>query len=95
MFNKKLISLVEDSKYYISGAVLCSWAAMIFQIIATHNISSLLNAAIENTITSKKILITTVTAFSAIAIRFLCDLLWNYFSYCSSRNVKKNLRELI
>lgn len=95
MFNPKLFTLVEDSKYYIGGAVLCSWSAMIFQIIATHNISSLLNSALENTVTSRKILITTFTAFTAIAIRFLCDLLWNYFSYLSSKNVKKNLRELI
>lgn len=95
MFNPKLFTLVKDSKYYIFGAVLCSWSAMIFQIIATHNISWLLNSAIEKTVTSKKILITTVTALCAIAIRFLCDLLWNYFSFCSSKNVKKTLRELI
>ncbi|OHS96579.1 ABC-type transport system involved in cytochrome bd biosynthesis, ATPase and permease component [Tritrichomonas foetus] len=95
MINTKLLDLVSDSKKFIFGCVLCNWIAMIFQIFSTHWISSLLNEAINKKVPTPLILQTALMVAISIGIRFVCDVLWNYFSYRSSRNVKKNLRVLI
>ena len=52
MINAKIVGLVADSKYYIAGAVFCSWVLMVFQILATHNVSVLLNEAKEKSVTT-------------------------------------------
>lgn len=95
MINAKIVGLVADSKYYIAGAVFCSWVLMVFQILATHNVSVLLNEAKEKSVTTNRIIFTTIIVMACIAIRFLCDLAWNYFSYLASKEVKLKLREMI
>ena len=95
MINPKLFDLVSDSKKFVFGCVICNCVSLIFQIFSTHSISELIAEAANRNVETKRIMETVVYVLLAIIVRLISDILWNYFSYRSSKNVKKNLRDMI
>ncbi|MGN1225536.1 MAG: ABC transporter transmembrane domain-containing protein, partial [Ruminococcus sp.] len=94
MINKRLISMVSESKKYIAGNVAVQWLSMISNMAMIFSIGIMLEKLAKKDFGSGVIL-TIVTAVIALLVRFVCSKLQAKCSYCSSKTVKKTLREMI
>lgn len=94
MINKRLISMVSESKKYIADNVAVQWLSMVSNMAMIFSIGFMFEKLAEKDFDSGVIL-TIVTAAAALLVRFVCSKLQAKCSYCSSKTVKKTLREMI
>ena len=94
MINKRLISMVSESKKYIASNVVVQWLSMVSNMAMIFSISIMLERLAEKDFESG-VIPTIVTAGIALLVRFICSRLQAKYSYCSSKTVKKALREMI
>lgn len=95
MINKRLISIVKESRKYIVGNIVCMWISLAANIALMGSIALLLQDLYKGNTSTKSIAITSVFAVLAIVIRFICSILSSRMGYLSSKTVKKKLREMI
>lgn len=94
MINKRLIQTVGESKKYIAANVLCQWISLLANITLMVAVARVLAAVIEEPEAMDVWPVVGVTAFTLV-LRFLCTWGSARMGYCSSRTVKKRLREKI
>lgn len=94
MINKRLIQTVGESKKYIAANVLCQWISLLANITLMAAVARVLAAVIEEPEAMDVWPVVGVTAFTLV-LRFLCTWGSARMGYCSSRTVKKRLREKI
>ena len=94
MINKRLIQTVGESKKYIAANVLCQWISLLANITLMVAVARVLAAVIEEPEPMDVWPVVGVTAFTLV-LRFLCTWGSARMGYCSSRTVKKRLREKI
>lgn len=94
MISKRLIQTVGESKKYIAANVLCQWVSLLANIALMAAVARVLAAVIEGPETIAVWPVVGVAAF-ALVLRFLCTWGSARMGYCSSRTVKKRLREKI
>lgn len=94
MINKRLIQTVGERKKYIAANVLCQWISLLANIALMAAVARVLAAVIEGPETIAVWPVVGVAAF-ALVLRFLCTWGSARMGYCSSRTVKKRLREKI
>ncbi len=94
MINKRLIQTVGESKKYIAANVLCQWISLLANITLMAAVARVLAAVIEEPEAMDVWPVVGVAAFTLV-LRFLCTWGSARMGYCSSRTVKKRLREKI
>lgn len=95
MINKRLISMVSESKKYVAGNVVMQWCNLAANIVIMTNISGLLQKMYEKQAEAKDYGETALVFAVVIIVRFLCEKGAVRMSYLASRSVKKTLRETI
>ena len=95
MINKRLIGTVQESKKYIAGNVVCQWMSLLANITMMSAIAHMLQSLYMGNIQDRQIILTAVIATIAVIVRFSCAILSSKMGYLSSKNVKKNLRDMI
>ncbi len=95
MINKRLLSVVPGSKKYIAGTVLLQWCSLVANIALMTSLSLFLQALFEHSAGQKELAATFVTALLSLLVRFFCTTGASRFSYLSSKEVKRTLREQI
>ncbi|WBW95059.1 ABC transporter ATP-binding protein/permease [Oceanirhabdus sp. W0125-5] len=94
MINKRLLSLSESSKKWVGLTVLMNWVSIICNIFIIvfigHMIDDLYKKKISNNLIPHLLFI-----FFMLLLRFTCNRLSTRFSYYSSAEVRKLLREKI
>lgn len=95
MINKRLISVMGDSKKYIFLNVAVQWISMLFNMLMIFTIADLLQKLFEKSHTAGDIVLTAVAVLSAVTVRFVCSRLQAKFSFNASKMVKKKLRSMI
>lgn len=95
MINKQLIGMIGTSKKYVAGKVLLQWCCLVANIVMMTSITYLLQHLFYKTADTNSMIITFVIVVAALIIRFICTIGASRMSYCSSREVKKILREKI
>lgn len=95
MINKRLISMVSDSKKYVAGNVISQWIGLIANMIMMFSITNLLQKMYENQAQQRDYVTTAVIFAVVIIVRFICEKIAVKMSYLASRTVKKTLREKI
>lgn len=95
MINKRLISMVSDSKKYVVRNVISQWVSLIANIMMMFSITGLLQKMYERRAESKDYVTTAIIFAVVIVVRFVCEKVAVRMSYLASRTVKKTLREKI
>ena len=95
MINKRLISVMGDSKKYIFLNVAVQWISMIFNMLMIFTIADLLQKLYEKSHTAGDIVLTAIAVSAAVIVRFVCSRLQAKFSFNASKTVKKKLRSMI
>lgn len=95
MINKRLIGTIGTSKKYVAGKVLLQWCCLVANIVMMTSITYLLQHLFYKTSDTNSMIVTFVIVVAALIIRFICTIGASRMSYCSSREVKKILREKI
>lgn len=95
MINKRLIGTIGTSKKYVAGKVLLQWCCLVANIVMMTSITYLLQHLFYKTADTNSMIVTFVIVVAALIIRFICTIGASRMSYCSSREVKKILREKI
>lgn len=95
MINKRLIGTVSESKKYIAGNVALQWCALVANIAMIGALCRLLERVFMKSAGAGDLLLTTVIAIAAVAVRFACHAGAARMGYLSSRAVKRTLREMI
>lgn len=95
MIDKRLISLLSESKKYVAGNVIFQWISLVSNILLMGSITKLLSCVFENSVTEKKLLITLAVTVVALILRFICSVMCSRMSYLSSKQVKLKLRKMI
>ena len=95
MINKRLISIMGDSKKYIFLNVAVQWIGMIFNMLMIFTIADLLQKLFEKSHSWTDIVLTAIAVFSAVIVRFVCSRLQAKCSFNASKTVKKKLRSMI
>ena len=95
MINKRLIGTIGTSKKYVAGKVLLQWCCLVANIVMMTSITYLLQHLFYKTADTNSMIVTFVIVVVALIIRFICTIGASRMSYCSSREVKKILREKI
>ncbi|MGN0435647.1 MAG: ABC transporter ATP-binding protein/permease [Wujia sp.] len=95
MINKRLIGMVDESKKYIAGNVICQWISLVANITMMASITNLLAKLFDKTSKTNHMIFTMIIAFIAVLVRFLCTTMSSKMSYLSSKTIKKTLREMI
>lgn len=97
--NKRLISMVGESKKYIAGNVIFQWLGMLANILMMYSITEFLGTLLLDSGRGgdfndnvKRLIF--VVIFCILA-RFLCTVLSNRMSFLSAKTVKKTLRQKI
>ena len=95
MINKRLISVMGDSKKYIFLNVAVQWISMIFNMLMIFTVADLLQKLYEKSHTAGDIILTVIAVSAAVLVRFICSRLQAKFSFNASKTVKKKLRSMI
>lgn len=95
MIDKRLLSLVSESKKYIAANVIFQWIGLISNIAMMLSITKLLSDAFDCNITKENITYALISTITSLVIRFICAVLSSKMSYLSSKSVKLKLREMI
>lgn len=95
MINKRLLSVVPQSRRYIAANVALQWCSLLANAAMMSTIASLLASLFLSAPTAAALGQTALTALCALTVRFLCIIGSSRMGYLSSRAVKKTLRERI
>lgn len=95
MINKRLLSVVPQSRRYIAANVALQWCSLLANAAMMSTIASLLASLFLSAPTAAVLGQTALTALCALTVRFLCIIGSSRMGYLSSRAVKKTLRERI
>lgn len=95
MINKRLLSVVPQSRRYIAANVALQWCSLLANAAMMSTIASLLASLFFSAPTAAALGQTALTALCALTVRFLCIIGSSRMGYLSSRSVKKTLRERI
>lgn len=95
MLNKRLISMVSESKRYIAGNVLCQWISLVANLVMMVWVTNLLASLFTGTLDQGTLLATLGVAAGAVVVRCLCTTFSSRMGYLASSAVKKTLREKI
>lgn len=95
MINKRLISVMGDSKKYIFLNVAVQWISMLFNMLMIFTIADLLQKLYEKSHMWTDIVLTAVAVTATVGVRFVCSRLQAKFSFNASKTVKKKLRSMI
>ena len=95
MLKIRLIRLLKDSGKYILYQVVWQWISLIAQIVIVWNITQLIDAVWNNTITGSDITKVLIIVIIGLTIRHLCDHLYAHASFYASTDVKRVLRNRI
>ncbi len=95
MINKRLISMVSESKKYVAGNVAFQWCSLAGNIAMMTAIASLLAALPDGGADSGRLGLTAGIVLAALLMRCVCTLAASRMSFLSSRTVKRALREKI
>ncbi len=95
MINKRLISVMGNSKKYIFLNVAVQWISMIFNMLMIFTIADLLQKLYEKSHTARDIVLTAIAVSAALLVRFVCSRLQAKCSFNASKTVKKKLRSMI
>lgn len=95
MIDKRLLSLVSESKKYIAANVIFQWLGLVSNISMMLSITKLLSDAFANNITKQSIIFALISTLASLVVRFICAVLSSKMSYLSSKSVKLKLREMI
>lgn len=95
MMDKRLLSIVPESKKYIAGNVVLQWLALCGNIVMMAAIAQLLSALYGKTATGATLLWTLLIAACVMVLRYICTVGSAKCGYFSAKQVKKTLRTLI
>lgn len=95
MINKRLISMVDESKKYVAGNVLMQWCNLAANIVIMTCVAGFVQKLYEKQAEKEAFLLLAVIFAAVILVRFLCEKGAVRMSYLASRTVKKTLREKI
>lgn len=95
MINKRLISMVSESKKYVAGNVVCQWISLLANIVMMSAITQMLAKLFYGKAEGGVWTQTAVIVLAAILVRFICSRVSSRLAYLSSREVKRTLREKI
>ena len=95
MFDKRLLSLVPQSKKYIALNVLCQWIALVANIALMISFALFLQSMLESSASGERLAHLVVAAILAILIRVLAQMLAQRMSFRASRIAKRTIREAI
>ena len=95
MINKRLLSVVPQSRRYIAANVALQWCSLLANAAMMSTIASLLASLFLSAPTAAALGQTALTVLCALTVRFLCIIGSSRMGYLSSRAVKKTLRERI
>lgn len=95
MINKRLLSVVPQSRRYIAANVALQWCSLLANAAMMSTIASLLASLFLSAPTAAVLGQTALMALCALTVRFLCIIGSSRMGYLSSRAVKKTLRERI
>ena len=95
MMDKRLLSIVPESKKYIAGNVVLQWLALCGNIVMMAAIAQLLSALYGKTATGATLLRTLLIAACVMVLRYFCTVGSAKCGYFSAKQVKKTLRTLI
>ena len=95
MINKRLISVMGDSKKYIFLNVAVQWISMLFNMLMIFTIADLLQKLYEKSHSAGDIALTAIAVLSAVIVRFVCSRLQARFGFNASKTIKKKLRSMI
>ena len=101
MFDKRLISMVSESKRYIAGNIIFQWLGMLANILLMSAVSLLISdlydAAAAEVFTglSASLLQAALIILIALFVRYACNILSARMAFLSGKAVKKRIRELI
>lgn len=91
----RLLSLMGRSLIWVFLNVGVNWVGLIFQIVGTFAIASLLDSLRSKNSTRDAMKRTITTTMICVIVRILCGFFGSYFSYRASKQVKRKLREMI
>ncbi len=95
MINKRLISMVSESKKYIAGNVALQWCNLAANIVLMFAVSGALEKVYHRQMKTADFGILTIIFAAVLVIRFCCEKLASRMSFLASHSVKKKLREKI
>ncbi len=95
MINKRLISMVDESKKYVAGNVLMQWCNLAANIVIMTCVARFVQKLYEKQVGKEDYQLLAVIFAAVIVLRFICEKGAVRMSYLASRTVKKTLREKI
>ncbi|HCK88494.1 MAG TPA: cysteine ABC transporter ATP-binding protein [Erysipelotrichaceae bacterium] len=95
MIDKRLISLVKESRKYIAANVFAQWIALCANILFMYAAASTFSFLEKGIYGGYAAIFALMCASGAVVLRYICMRLSSRFSFLSSRTVKKVLRRKI
>ena len=95
MINKRLITLIEESKKYIGLTVLYQWIALLANIVFMYSLARMIEALFMDYFVLEEQLVFIALCLIAIVIRYFYKLAQHKTSFYAAKRVKKTLREKI
>ncbi|HHV28059.1 MAG TPA: ABC transporter ATP-binding protein/permease [Clostridium sp.] len=92
MIEKRLLSMLRQSKKYVYLNVLFQWITLLCSIGLIFTIGHFLQAAVEGTLERSHYILLLIVALLSIGIRFATNWLVVRASFLAARDVKKTLR---
>ncbi|MDO5520316.1 MAG: ABC transporter ATP-binding protein/permease [bacterium] len=93
MINKRLMSLLEDSKQYVVKMVIWNWIALLCNVVFIFSFAYLVEAMLGNGISTTQIGVVAAIDICMIVIRAICHKQSSKASFHAAADVKKVLRE--
>lgn len=91
----RLIRLLKGSGKYIIYQIIWQWLSLLAQIAIVWQVTELIDAAWQKSVTNYEILTTVGIVAVGLMIRFICDRLYSRACYLASVDVKRALRDQI
>lgn len=95
MIKMRLIRLLKGSGKYIIYQIIWQWLSLLAQIAIVWQVTELIDAAWQKSVTNYEILTTVGIVAVGLMIRFICDRLYSHACYLASVDVKRALRDQI
>ena len=95
MIKMRLIRLLKGSGKYIIYQIIWQWLSLLAQIAIVWQVTELIDAAWQKSVTNYEILTTVGIVAVGLMIRFICDRLYSRACYLASVDVKRALRDQI
>lgn len=95
MINKRLISIVSESKKYVVGNVVIQWCNLAANIVMMTSAAQFIQKIYEKQTENTDFYVLAGIFAAVMLVRFLCEKGATRMSYLASHSVKKTLREKI